>query len=181
MSVRQEQVDTSRAAILVQRLQDSDEGTRERAKKDIALFAKESEQSREQVIRELIKLMESSDVRLRLSSPTHYDAWTFAAGYLGEIKATEAIDALVSCIDCNNGVAGLSRLPAYKAIVMIGPQAVAKLTDALDHGRPEARQYSALALGEIGGAEAKKALGDALQQEEDKEVITCIKMALSRL
>lgn len=180
MPAVQEQASINMAAAVVQRLQDPDEAARERAKNDITSLARESDQSREQVIRELIKLVESSNARLRLSSPTHYHSWKFAVEFLGEIKATEAIDALVNCIDCNDGIAGLSyeRLPAYKAIIIIGPDAVAKLADTLHRGRPESRQYAALALGEIGGDEAKKALEDALQQEENKEVTTCIKMAL---
>jgi HEAT repeat protein len=92
------------------------------------------------------------------------------------------LDVLIACIDCNNGLSGLSfdRFPALKAITMIGPEAVPKLTEALRDGRPTTRSYAAVALGEIGGSDAKKALDHALLSERDKEVVISIQIALRK-
>jgi HEAT repeat protein len=177
---RQAQPDANEVSGLKRRLQDSDEAERGRAKRDLSSLAQKSVELRGQVIRELIELMETSDDRRRLSSPAHNDAWTFAAELLGQLKATEALDVLIDCIHCDDGHAGLSfdRYPALKAVTAIGSEAIPNLTLALSHDRPEVIKYAALALGEIGGAEAKQALGNALSQEQDKDVLTCIKIAL---
>jgi HEAT repeat protein len=178
--VRQDQSDTNKATGLMQKLGSNDEAEREQAKKEIRSLLRESAESREQVIQELIKLVEKSDTGLRFSSKAHYDAWSFAVGLLGELKATESLDALVACIECNDGVAGLSfdGYPVLRAVIEIGPPAVPKLTEALRDSRPATRKYAALALGEIGGDDAKKALQSALLSEQDKEIETTIRIAL---
>ncbi len=162
--MEQNQADINEATILAQQLQSADEVERKQAKKEIRLLTEKSAESRGQVIRELIKLIERSNSRLRLTSEEHYDAWSFAVELLGELKATESIATLVTCISCNDGTGGLSvyRHPALRAIIKIGPEAIPKLREALSSNDPATREYSALALGEIGGTEARAALENAL-------------------
>lgn len=180
MSVKQDQTDEDKATMLVRKLQSANEDDREQAKKELRSLAGGSAESRKRVIRESIKVVEASDTLLRATSAAHYDAWKFAAELLGELKATEALDALIACINCNDGIGGLSsyRFPALRAIIMIGPEAVPKLTEALGDVRPTTRSYAALALGEIGGDRAKKALEQALLSERDKDVIMSIRAGL---
>ena len=180
--VKQDQFGDERAIRLVRRLQWDDEVERGQAKKGLRSLARESAQLRQEVIQGSIKLVQASELSLRLSSSAHYDAWRFAAELLGELKATEALDVLIACIDCNNGLSGLSfdRFPALKAIIMIGPAAVPKLTDALRDTRPATRSYAAFALGEIGGPDTKKALENALLSERDKDVVISIQIALRK-
>lgn len=175
--VKQERLEVSRAALLVQKLESAVELERRQARRELGVLARESEESRAQVIRELTALVERSNAHLRLTSGVHYDAWSFAVEMLGDLKATESLDALVSCIECNDGTAGLSfdRYPVLKAVVALGPAAVPKLTEALSNERPATRKFAALALGEIGGDEAKTSLQNALPAEKDKEVETTIR------
>jgi HEAT repeat protein len=170
----------SKAADLIEKLPSSNEAERERAKKKIKSLARESAVSREQVIQELIKFVNQSDARLRSLSAAHYDAWSFAVELLGKLKATEAIDTLVACIICNDGIEGTSsyRHPAFRAVTMIGPAAIPKLTEALSNSDSETRKYSAIALGEIGGTEARAALENALLSEQNEEVRRIIRIAL---
>ena len=178
--VKQDQSGEDKATRLVRQLQLDNEVERSEAKQELCSLARKSDQSRNQVIQELVKLVQGSDPTLRLTSPAHYDAWRFAAELLGELKATEALDVLIACTDCTNGISGLSsyRRPALRALIMIGPEAIPKLTEALNDSRPTTRRYAALALGEIGGAEAKKALERALLSEQDKDVAISIQIAL---
>lgn len=180
LPARQEPAGINRAEVLRQKLQSIDKKERDHARNELRSLAKESDESREQVIRTLIELVEQSNERSRLTSGVHYDAWSFAVELLGELKATESIDALIACIDCNDGIEGLSLThhPALKAIITIGPAAIPRLTEALRNAPPETRRYSALALGMISEPEAKAALESALPLEQDNDVLTCIKIAL---
>src|SRR6266699_908821 len=58
------------------------------------------------------------------------------------------------------------------------PQAVPALIGALHDDEPLIRGHAAWALGRIGGEEAKQALQDALEMEEDREVCKEIRYAL---
>jgi HEAT repeat protein len=101
---------------------------------------------------------------------------------LGQVKAVEALDVLIACINCNDGMHGLSayRFPAFRALIMIGPEAVPKLVKALSDSAASTRGRAASALGEIGGADAKKALEQALISERDEDVVRSIKIALRK-
>lgn len=181
LPVRQDSAGTNKAGDLVQKLQVAGEAEQEKVKKELSLLAEESAESREQVIQELIIRVKGSDVRSRLTSRAHYNAWKSAVDLLGQLKATEAIDVLVECIACNDGIAGLSndRYPALKAILAIGHEAIPKLTQALSNNDdPATRIFSASALGQLGGDEAKEALEQALLSEQNTEVAASIRVAL---
>src|SRR5437773_3104716 len=61
------------------------------------------------------------------------------------------------------------------------PQAVPALIRALHDDEPLVRGHAAWALGRIGGEEARQALQDALEMEEDREVCKEIRYALDSL
>jgi HEAT repeat protein len=180
--MKHDQSGENKAAILVRKLQSDHEGERAQAKKGLRSLARASAQSREEVIGELVKLIGGSEPVLRVTSAPHYDAWSFAATLLGQVKAVEALDVLIACIDCNDGIHGLSsdRFPAYKAVIMIGSDAVPKLIKTLSDRGASTRGRAALALGEIGGTDAKNALEDALISERDEDVVRSIKIALRK-
>jgi len=179
----QNQTATGEASKLLQKLQSADDLNRKQAKKELGALARGSSEGREEAIRELIKLVEGSDDRLRLTSKAHYEAWESAVELLGELKATEAIDSLIACIDCNDGTGGLSfdRYPALKALTKLGAAAVPKLTAALSDPRFNTRKYAALALGEIRDPSATPALEQALLMEQNPEVVASLKIALRTL
>jgi HEAT repeats len=174
------QTNEDEVAVLVRNLQETDETARKEAKNRLRSLARESVEARKRVIHELIPIVEGTDELARVTSPARYDAWKFAIELFGDLKATEALDALIACIYCNEGIGGLSfdRRPALKAIIKFGTEAVPKLSEALRNDRPATRSFAALALGEIGGAEAKKALEHALLSERNKDVVMSIQAAL---
>jgi HEAT repeat protein len=179
-TVSQDQSYIDKVTKLVQKLQSANAIERKQAKKDISELAENSAESRERIIQELVKIIEGSNIRQKLESEANFEAWEFATELLGEFKATEALDALIACIGCNDGNGGLSfdRFPALKAVITIGPKAIPKLRKALSDGSLTTRRYTALALGEIGGDDAKKALEDALLSEHDEAVLRSIRIAL---
>lgn len=179
MPVKQDPIGEERVIKLVRQLQSDHEVERAQAKKGLRALARKS---RQQVVQESIKLMQESEPRLRMTTQAHYDAWRFSAELLGELKATEALDVLIACISCNNGINGLSayRFPAFRALIMIGPEAVPKLISVLSDNDAATRSRAALALGEIGGSDATKALENALVSERDQDVVMSIQIALRK-
>ncbi len=59
------------------------------------------------------------------------------------------------------------------------PAAVPVLIGALSHGEPLVRQHAAWALGRIGGPDAERAMGVALEREQDDEVREEIEFAIA--
>jgi HEAT repeat protein len=180
LSAAQESPEADETMALMRRLQSEDQVERTQAKKDVEARAAVSTEVRAQIVQALIKLVAQSDERLRATSFAHYDAWSFAAEFLGTLKATESVDVLVGCISCNDGTGGTSsyRHPAWRGVVKIGPAAVPRLGEALRGKDTETRIYAAWALGVIGGAEARAALEGALPFEKDKVVENTIRRAL---
>jgi hypothetical protein len=168
---------------LVNELQSENKNIRKRAKKRLTALSKISQKSRKQVVEELIKMIGRPDIRSNIFSTSRYDGWEFAVKLLGSLKATEAMDALISCIDCNNGIIGgsLHWFPAAEAIVMMGEDAVPKITDRLNNAPLLVRRYLVWILGEIGGEKAIKSLEDQESKETDQEIKTSIKAILRSL
>lgn len=146
---------------------------RDQSQAKLLEVAKVSMDTRRQVIRAVMMLVDDPDAR--------YGTWSAAAGILGELKSTEAVDSLVKHLDRSDGVIGLSssHFPALQAVINIGQPSVPKLVKALFESTPPIRQLAAQALGTIGGNEAKDALGRALKIEKDGDVIRSIQIALS--
>lgn len=97
------------------------------------------------------------------SNPPIYFLWREGAMLPGELKATEAIDLLISHLHLNNGYHSASRTfqPAIPGIIRMGEQAVPKLTTALEQPpNPRLRLAAVICLTSIGGPSAMKALGD---------------------
>ena len=158
---------------LIQQLYSNDTYMRDDAKKKLVMQTKKSAGDRRRVIHSMIRV---------LDDPTaSFETQSDVAGTLGQLRAIEGIDALVKYLDLNNGVVGLSagNYPALRAIIEIGRPAVGKLSKALLKERTSVRRNAALALGEIGGGQAKKALELALARESDYATKQIIKIAWS--
>jgi hypothetical protein len=182
-SALQRQESGERATKLVQDLESVDVMRRRRAKVQINILVNESVDSRDQIIQELIKLVGRSKEHLRLSSRAHYDGWKFSVLKLGELKAIESINVLITSLDGTDGEGGLSldRYPAAKALVMIGSKSIAPLVIALSHNSSSVSRCAAFALAEIGGEETRQALERLLQTEQDKRVLANIRWVLGTI
>lgn len=178
LTSQNDQEDFSEVEFWIINLRSYDENKREAAKKAIIAFSVKSPETRQRIIKELIKVATAERMDL-IKSPPRFFAWREAVEILGTIKATETIDVLIDCLDCNNGPAGLGtgRYPAILAISKLGNEAIPKLADALDI-RPDIRFRVAQALYLIGGDRAKDVLGKAMQKGMDKQTTSVIRKML---
>lgn len=177
----QQQVDLQS---LIEQLSVEDRELRGVAKNRVTRLALQSDENRKTVIAELLKVVEMPAFRYRLDShsvPASY-LWAGVGEILGNVKAEEAIDLLISCVDCTAITESVTdnyrHKPGVRALLGMGSLAVPKLSVALADPNPEIRGYAALTLGLIGGNDAKKALTQAFELEEDIKVRKWIQGAI---
>jgi hypothetical protein len=166
---------------VVRDLRSDKESERANAKKALLTLANKSAANRESVIKELVRIIKSPRRSEEfVKDPTLYLEWREVTDLLGSIRAVEAIDDLVECLDCNNGVFGLSPdlFPATRAVIRIGQEAIPRLSQVFEHRPPLTRYLAAIALSQIGGDMAKIALEKAMRIEKDKDVASTIKNLL---
>ena len=113
----------------------------------------------------------------------HYRTWYTAAGTLGALQATEAVDVLVQHIDYKEGLAEFPDGASVTtwALFQIGEPAVDVLAAALSNGEVAVRRKAAYALGLIKGERAEQALQRARQVEKEKRVADSIDDSLRRI
>ena len=170
----------------IPKLRSADQRKRQRAKESILTFSSRSPNSRQCVIKPMQKIVDeivaSPDGGFLLAAkyPERYAEWIEATDILGTMKATEAMDSLIECLDYNNGTTdfGIGHFPATKAIVKFGDQAIPKLEGALQQKPPGIRVMAAQALHAIGGEKAKSILEETLKTEKDEGVATRIRNML---
>jgi HEAT repeat protein len=174
------------AAALIRDLHSKYQRKRERTKKSVLLLAARSSGSRRCVIDKTLTIVSevsnSPDKSAALSwnSGGRFQEWSAAAEILGTLKASEAMDPLIDCLDCSDGRVGLGvgRFPATKAILKFGVEAIPKLEAALHQKPPGIRAMAAQALHAIGGEKARSILQEALSKETDRYVADTIRNML---
>jgi HEAT repeat protein len=173
----------SRLISLIRELRSETVSQRTAAKAALIQLSNESPRNREAVIKELLGIIKSSNRTLNfIKDPENYLGWQESTEILGSIRATEAIDDLIHCLDCNDGKFGLSieRFPAAAALVKMGEDSVPKLSEAIKDQHPMRRYLSSLALAQIGGDEAKHVLQTAMRKERDKDLASTMRNLLQR-
>jgi hypothetical protein len=119
-----------------------------------------------------------------MRNPDLYKQWRPVVELLGTIRAVEAIDDLIECLDCNTGLFSLSpdTFPATRAIIRIGDQAIPALSRAIEEDRIKLKIYlAAVALSQIGGEKALAILERAARREKDKELAIDFRNLLKNL
>lgn len=143
---------------------------------EMLIMAFESDESRRIVVQALVDELNDDQA--------FSEARLFAAAVLGELNATEALDALVQNIDLRGILTSISinLHPVLNIVVDMGHDAVPHLERALHHHhRTTVREEAAAALGSIGGPDATLALRQALTTESNDGVRAVIRGALSRI
>lgn len=142
--------------------------------------ARTSPGCRTEVIETLLTAMEQASKDTNKNE--RFFLWQSGAGLLADLKATEALDLLVANIDFTDGwSASISQYhtPVLVAILKIGSPAIPKLQIVLKNdSMPHKRKLAAFAIAYIGGAEARKALSDALPGETDPCVKNFLQVSL---
>lgn len=129
----------------------------ERVRTRLVQLAQESPESRKTVIDSLITVLNDPKGQFDLSG---VDRWRLSAILLGELNATEAIDALISKISWTSyDLSPHPRPPVRTALVRIGKPAVPRLLLALSDQNWSVRWESSEALKEIGEPSVEGLLG----------------------
>jgi HEAT repeat protein len=146
--------------------------TQDEVREGLKKIAAESGEGRSEVIRSLVAILEDSaeskpDVSAPFGSALR---WTAAVRLLGELRATEAIDALVSRLDQTGEFGIISSIhyrPVSTALTNIGEPAVPRLIETLSDRESEIRLYAASTLASIGQPAVAK-LKNALRNHDAK-------------
>jgi len=152
------------------------------AAKDLLIdLSKKSASARALIIEDLLRGIQCPNGSAEfVRNPTLYLEWTRATELIGLIRAEEAIDSLLQCLDCNNGVFLLSpdAFPATRAIIEIGDKAIPNLAREIQTGTRLKKYLAAVALSEIGGERAKVDLEAAARRTKDKDLAHTIRNLL---
>jgi hypothetical protein len=156
----------------------------DRARVELVKKSKMSPTCRSAVITALIKAMDKPNLDFNTDTPSYY-LWLYGAELLGDLKAAEALDLLVSHLNLHHAVFGgpsLSNHPAMLGVIKMGPIAIPKLGEALKHNGDPKMRYSAIyCIANIGGQSAISALKEDLASESDECAKRLIRVSLDSL
>jgi hypothetical protein len=141
--------------------------------------ARKSPKCRTQVIAALLHRMNKPDLNLERDQQTFF-LWHYGGEVLGALRASEALDLLIANLGVTDGESpNMTHYPAVETVIRIGPIAIPKLGEKLQHDeRAGMRKLAVFCIGTIGGASAKRVLEDALPKERDKCVNDFIRLTL---
>lgn len=169
---------------LLQDLRFGNESERSAAKVILVEQSNNSVTSRATLIKALLPSIKGPNRSVEfMRNPGLYKQWRPVVELLGTIRAVEAIDDLIECLDCNHGVFSLSPdvFPATRAIIQIGDQAIPALSRAIEDKTPLERYLAAVALAQIGGEKARAIVEKAARREKDKELASSFRNLLKNL
>ena len=129
------------------------------------LLRQRSERSsacRRRVVAAVMNAMDKPDLDIRRDRASA-NLWREGAVLLGELKATESLDLLLSHIKMTDGEwsTTMTHQPALAGIVLIGSAAVPKLRNLLRNQDCQTRHYAVFCLANIGGLSARRAIETA--------------------
>ena len=93
--------------------------------------------------------------------------WREGAVLLGDLKATQSLDLLLSHITMTDGEwsSTMSHQPALEGIIRMGPVAIPQLEKLLGNQDWQTRHYAVYCLASIGGASARRAIETTVSKE----------------
>lgn len=179
------QTDDTVVATLVSSLWSTKDEDRADSEEKIIAFAQKSPAKRELVIN---KLLSSVNAEKELDGThtilnTSFLYWKSVTNIFVELNATEAVDVLIRCVQCSNGMTGnFGEPPASVALVRMGKPILPRLSKALGEELDAYKRMKlVLCIARIGGSEAISYLEQALGSETHKDVRNVIKFNLSEM
>ena len=151
-------------------------------KKILFSDAEKSERCRQQVITTLMTAMNKRNLDLTYDRVS-YSYWDYGAKLLGELKAAEALDLLISHLSSSDRLSiNISHYPAVEGVIRMGSIAIPKLTDAVSSNSDRyLRRNAIFCIASIGGDSAEQALQRVLPLESDQCNREFIKASLDAL
>ena len=138
--------------------------------------AKRSSGCRRQVVAAVMGAMGKPNLDISRDE-TFANLWREGAILLGDLKATQSLDLLLSHIKMTDGgfTLTMTHQPALEGIIRMGTLAIPKLTRLLQNKDWQIRHYAVYCLFWIDGTSARRALERALPMETDR----CVKKFMS--
>lgn len=135
---------------------------------------------RSEVISLLMSAMDKPSIDFKDDEGSYY-LWLYGAEILGDLKATEALDLLISHLSSSTATfsTSMKHQPAIRGVIKMGPVAIPKLNAVLvDNSDPKMRHSAVYCIATIGGPTAVQSLKRALPSETDKCVSRFIRVSL---
>lgn len=134
---------------------------------------------RKRVITSVMSAMDQPNVDLTGGTPQFF-VWHYGTQLLGELKATEALDLLISNLDRHDGSGfPFNHYPALGGVIQMGEIALPRLQAVLTENQNHfTRRLTVFCVALIGGQTAHQILRQALERETDPCVATCIRASL---
>ena len=154
----------------------------QRARSTFINAAGKSAQCKQQIVSLIMQAMDKPGLDIRRNQGDYY-LWREGSTLLGELKATEALDLLISHMGMSDGEWSVSMVhqPALGGIIEMGPIAIPKLTVVLGSQDPAMRHDAVYCIAQIGGPAALRVLKQALPSESDKCIQRFIQASLKSL
>ena len=139
--------------------------------------SRRSSACRQRIVAAVMKAMDKPDLDISRHQ-TDANLWRQGAVLLGELKATQSLDLLLSHIKMTDGEwsSTMKHQPALAGIVLMGPVAIPKLRNLLRNQDWQTRHYAVFCLANIGGLSARRALQVAVRMESHP----CVKRLMLR-
>ena len=152
------------------------------AQRSLRRLANHSSECRKRIIAAVMKAMDKPNLDLRQDQASA-NLWREGARLLGDLKATQSLDLLLSHIKITDGEWSVSMVhqPALGGIIQMGPLAIPRLKPLLRSEDWETRQYAVYCLFWIGGTSARRALEKTLGTETHSCVKRFISASLTRM
>ena len=134
--------------------------------------SKRSSECRQQVVAAVMNAMDRPDLDISRDQ-AHANLWREGALLLGDLKAEQSLDLLLSHIKMMDGEwsTTMTHQPALEGIIRMGPVAIPKLKKLLQNQDWQIRHYAVYCLASIGGLSAQRAIETAALIES----IPCVK------
>lgn len=134
-----------------------------------SLLRQTSERSsacRQRVVAAVMNAMNRPDLDISRNQ-AHANLWREGAILLGDLKAAQSLDLLLSHIKMTEGEwsTTMTHQPALEGIIRMGPVAIPKLRDLLRNEDWQTRHYAVFCLANIGGLSARRAIETAAPTE----------------
>ena len=136
---------------------------------------RQSSACRRQIIAAVMTTMDQPNLDISQNQASA-DLWRQGAILLGDLKAVQSLDFLLSHIKMSTGEFSMtmSHQPALGGIISMGPLAIPKPKLLLQKDDSQTRYYVVYCLYQIGGRSARRVLQQALPRESDR----CVKRAI---
>jgi hypothetical protein len=164
----------------LQKLSSDNDRQVEQARAVLLSKVKPSPKCKKEIVAALMRAMDGASLDLEHNKASYY-LWLHGADLLGDLKAFDALDLLISHLGLTRGFfsTSMGQQPAMRGVIKMGPMAIPKLDVVLLHSSdPKLRRSAVYCIASIGGPSAVGSLKHALASESDKCVSRFIRMSL---